>query len=114
MSTKLTYLMLSGILIGLVAYSSYSVKAQDRQPSRASVDITEPTDENGRTPLMRAALKGDRSQLIALIESGADVNGKNKSGVTALMLAAGSGRIEIVQDLLSKGADVNAKTSGNY
>jgi ankyrin repeat protein len=114
MSKKLSSLLIA-ILIGLVVNAGYSAYAQDQQrANRASTDITEPTDENGRTPLMRAALKGDRTELLALIENGADVNGKSKSGVTALMLAAGSGRVDIVQDLLSKGADVNAKTSGNY
>jgi len=111
---KLTSLLLSAILIGLIAGAGHSVKAQDQRVNRASTDVTEPTDENRRTPLMRAALKGDRTELLNLLENGADVNGKTKSGVTALMLAAGSGRVEIVQDLLAKGADINAKTSGNY
>ena len=113
MSKKLFSLMFA-ILIGLVANAGYSANAQDQRANRASTDITEPTDENDRTPLMRAALKGDRTELLGLLDNGADVNGKSKSGVTALMLAAGSGRIEIVQDLLSKGADINAKTTGNY
>lgn len=115
MSHKRTSALLFGILIGLVASLGGSALAQDQEAKRDSADtVTEPRDENGRTALMRAALKGDRTELLALIESGADVNAKSKSGVTALMLAAGEGHREVLQALLARGAHINAKTSGNY
>jgi ankyrin repeat protein len=90
--------------------------AQDQETARReSSQVTpDPKDENGRTALMRAALSGNRAEVQALLDSGADVNATTERGVTALMLAAGKGRTEIVQDLLTKGADVNAKTPGNY
>ncbi|HET8775165.1 MAG TPA: ankyrin repeat domain-containing protein [Thermoanaerobaculia bacterium] len=48
----------------------------------------------------------------ALIESGADVNARDKFGTTALMNAAYHGTIDVLQVLLDCGADVTTRQSG--
>ena len=42
----------------------------------------------GRTPLMLAAFRGDAAAVLNLLESGADVNARDRDGDTALMFAA--------------------------
>jgi ankyrin repeat protein len=60
----------------------------------------------GATPLMLAARAGSTETVTRLIETGADVNAKEKAfGQTALMVAAGLDRADVVRLLLSRGAD---------
>ena len=66
-------------------------------------------DQNGRTPLQLAALKGHKEVAELLIAEGADVNAKTNSGWTPLVVAAVRGHKEVVELLIAKGADVNAK-----
>lgn len=70
------------------------------------------TDQAGNTPLIRAALYGDREKVEALLKTGADVNAKNKEGTTALMAATwgetGRGNVGIAKALIVRGANVNA------
>ena len=46
------------------------------------------------------------------MESGADINSKNKDGSTALMSASANGYIDIVKFLIEKGIDINARDNG--
>ncbi|TRX96114.1 hypothetical protein FHL15_002838 [Xylaria flabelliformis] len=59
-----------------------------------------------RTPLQKAAEKGDLSMVRLLLQYGADVNAKPAiaMGGTALQFAAISGNCEVVCELLSRGA----------
>ncbi|XP_064107897.1 serine/threonine-protein phosphatase 6 regulatory ankyrin repeat subunit B-like [Macrobrachium nipponense] len=59
-----------------------------------------------------AAIDVERDAITVLLESGFDVNCKNKEGSTMLHLAAGNGHRELVQLLISKGAKVNDKDNG--
>ncbi|MBZ5593717.1 MAG: ankyrin repeat domain-containing protein [Acidobacteriia bacterium] len=85
-------------------------------------------DEGGYTPLLNAALNGDRSAALVklLLKQGAQVNVKSgdtveivKNGpiqvgrVTPLHAAAAQGNHEAVAALLEAGADVNAKDVRN-
>lgn len=71
-------------------------------------------DENGVTPLIAAAFKGDADMVRTLLEHGADPNLKDtKLGVTALLPAALQGQAEIVSLLLDRGADVMVRESAN-
>jgi len=76
----------------------------------------EARDEEGATPLMRAAEFGQTGIVRALLEHGAKVEAKDKYGNTALIAAACECAVVDMPDtlpsmklLLEKGADVNAK-----
>lgn len=62
----------------------------------------------GETPLMLAAIKGDRPLAEKLIEMGAPVNAD--FGWTALHYAASTGQTAMTRFLIEKGAEVNART----
>ncbi len=64
------------------------------------------------TPLAFAATKGRVDIVSFLIESGADVNGKNSFGQTALMFACMYGHKDVVEFLVEKGADIDVKDAG--
>ena len=70
------------------------------------------TDDEGNTPLMRAALDGQTKQVEALLRNGADVNAQNREGRTALMFAIINLRAATVETLLEFGADVNVEAVG--
>jgi hypothetical protein len=65
---------------------------------------------NGWTPLTHAFHKNQIGAVRALLDGGADVNGRGRSGETALMMAAGYGYTPIVELLLERGADTRART----
>ena len=62
-------------------------------------------DNKGKTALMAAAKKGNKTICKALLDAGADVNAKDDRGRTALMRAAYGGYPSLVEKLLSYGAD---------
>lgn len=55
----------------------------------------------------RAVLSGDHETVRALLQSGADVNARDRYGQTALMLAAHRGHAAIVDVLIEHGADLD-------
>ena len=59
--------------------------------------------------LLEAARSGNRERVLALLDSGANVNAASKYGVTALGLAAERGHLGIVRLLVDRGADVNVR-----
>lgn len=72
-------------------------------------------DDNGCTPIVRAASGGYLSTAKLLLESGADLNTPCNHGPNALSLAAGNGQEAVVRWLIEKGADVNRKgQQGSY
>lgn len=58
--------------------------------------------------LFKACMKGDASQVHALLEAGADANAAD-NGISVLMFAVNAGNVEIVKRLVLAGADVNYK-----
>lgn len=68
-------------------------------------------DKFGVTLLSWATISGKKDMVELLIQSGADVNAKNRDGATALHAAAFLGDIEIARVLISSGAEVNAKNN---
>ncbi len=69
-------------------------------------------DQQGRTPLLNAAMEGDKEKEIAamLLEHGADVNARDNDKSTPLLLAAANPpNKEMAEMLLEHGADVNAQ-----
>lgn len=64
----------------------------------------------GYTPLILAALYGEKEEAFELLRHGPDVNARMDWGYTALIIAAGQGQVDIVRALLERGADPNART----
>ena len=61
---------------------------------------------------MLAARSGSTETVTRLVETGADINAKEKAfGQTALMVAAGLDRADVVKLLLARGADWKAASS---
>jgi hypothetical protein len=65
----------------------------------------------GSTPLTAAALLGHTRTVTALLDGGADVNGRNIDGGTPLHAAAFLGRADAAEVLLRRGADAAARNS---
>ncbi len=61
--------------------------------------------------LLDAARAGNRASVVALLDTGVNVNTANKYGVSALGFAAERGHFDIVQLLVERGADVNVVDS---
>ncbi|OQR99403.1 ankyrin 2,3/unc44 [Thraustotheca clavata] len=72
----------------------------------ASID---PKDQEGSTPLHKAAFAGQKDVVKLLIHGGASVNDITNAGWTALHFAACAGQIEVVEMLLTFGANIEAR-----
>ena len=79
-----------------------------KQHIAAGTDVNA-KDEDGGTPLHRAAARGHKETAELLIAQGAEVNAKDGDGWTPLYYPAAKGHKEIVELLIGKGADLNAK-----
>jgi ankyrin repeat protein len=81
----------------------------------AGADLNQRADD-GFTPLLRAAARGDATLVIALLEHGADIHALDpRMGTSALHLSAQSGRGEVTATLLAHGAfiDLQSPALGN-
>jgi ankyrin repeat protein len=67
-------------------------------------------NQEGFTPLMRAADQGQVNVVRSLLKSGAEVDGKQPGGVTPLMLAVRKGHLSVVKVLLAAGANPNVSS----
>jgi uncharacterized protein len=65
--------------------------------------------DQGYTPLLEAARRGDRETALELIEDNADINAKDPYGVTALMFSLIAGSTDVALRLIEKGAEVNSR-----
>ena len=77
-------------------------------------DLVFSRDNDGETPLHRAAYWGYKEMAIFLIFNKADVNAKDIKGQTPLHKAADQGRKPIVELLLACKGDVNAKDNDGW
>jgi ankyrin repeat protein len=73
-----------------------------------SVDVR---SNDGRTPLMWAALNGRKEALELLLGRGATINAQDNDGWTALHAACARGRTECVKVLLLRGIDPSIKNN---
>ena len=73
------------------------------------------TNASKQTPLHTAAIEGQLTILLYLIEKKkCDVNAKDRDGWTPLHCACHSGHLEIVDQLISHDANLNFETSMEY
>ena len=71
-------------------------------------------DDNGWTPLHRAAALGHKDAVALLLASKAETNARDNDGETLLHFAAELGHADVVELLLANKAEVNAKNkNGN-
>jgi len=66
-------------------------------------------NNNGITPLHRAARIGHTKVILALIAAGAEVNARDNNGITPLHRAAFYGHTKVIEALIAAGAKVNAQ-----
>ncbi|RFU75207.1 ankyrin repeat domain-containing 52 [Trichoderma arundinaceum] len=64
-------------------------------------DEVDRADNNQRTPLLYAAMRGHSNVVKALLSKNAEVNAEDSYGSTALIVAVRNGHLEIVNQLLS-------------
>jgi ankyrin repeat protein len=87
-----------------LALASESMKAVEVLMSWPKTDVNT-LNSNGESPLMLAAIKGNKDIAEQLIKKGADVN---KTGWTPLHYAASSGQLAIISLLLDQHAYIDA------
>ena len=86
------------------------VKGSDSLPSR-----NEPAVSKIDRGLIRAAARGDLSDVLAALKNGANPNARDKYNLTALIWAARRGSWPVAEALLAAGADVEARDNcGRY
>ena len=68
-------------------------------------------DEEGRSLLMLASIKGNKEACEVLLKEGADVDKKDREGQTALYAAASRGHVEVCDLLLANNAHVDEKNN---
>ena len=90
--------------IGLVSLMDDDCNDSDDEGIREILGAYGPYGDSG---LMVAIGQGKVNLAETMIESGADVNGRDYKGETALMKAATKGYYTCVQKLIAAGADVN-------
>ena len=66
-------------------------------------------DSGGRTAAHRAAMRGDKETLLALLDAGCEIDAADSCYMTPLMYAAGEGHTECVRLLAQRGANVNER-----
>jgi len=100
---------------GATGTLSYAAGAGDIEKVRELIEQqanVNQRDENGKTPLHRAASMGHIDVAELLLNKGANIDtkaGLDENGSTSLQLAADKGKLHMVKLLVAKGADVNAK-----
>lgn len=81
---------------------------EDNEEGNGYLSVTSvETEQNGRTPILAAAYKGDLISVKSLLSSGTETELQDKSGQTALTLAARQGHADVVSALLDACADVD-------
>ena len=83
---------------------------EDSEPSRPSnPDAHAKSHAFDKKTIMNASLLGELDVVRQALDSGIDINVKNKEGNTPLHWASRGGHLHIVRELLSRGADIEAK-----
>ncbi len=91
--------------------SGTAVEIRDAINAGANVNAK---DNDGVTPLMRAAIENSSVVVKMLLNAGANVNAENKWGQTPLFLAAKKNSPEVLRTLLEAGANVDTKNNNGW
>ncbi len=91
------------------AANTNSAEQAAKDPDATSSAGSEDGQGDGTPPIIKAASDGDTIMVTSLIDTGTDVNTRNRFGVTPLMAASAKGHLETINVLLAQGADVKAK-----
>lgn len=83
---------------------------EHRKRERTVTYRSDPTDQEGLTPLHRAVLVGELDTVQRLLEYGAQIEAIDKSHRTAIHMAVENGHAAIVTILLAAGANIEAAT----
>ena len=99
------------LIVILLLGTSCDLKKKNTDQSTqkaASVEEKQPSAEKQRLieKLVHAAKRGDKENVMAALDAGADINGLNNNDMTALMEASVNGHINIVRLLIEKGANI--------
>lgn len=65
------------------------------------------TNASSVSAMMKAVKEGDTAELIALLDTGVDIDARDQAGDTSLISAARTGNKEVVEALLKRHAEVN-------
>lgn len=95
------------LIFALDADNSSEIKAL----LRANPTLSNVKAHNGRTPLLWAAIRGNKEVAKMVLANGADLSVKTAAGWTPLLEAVGYHDQEMAELLLANGADVNAKAN---
>src|SRR5262249_42070135 len=71
-----------------------------------------PKPEGGYTPLLYAAMAGDRDTVKVLLDGGAPINDPAADGTTALIISLIKGHTALAMYLIDRGADTKAAGPG--
>ncbi|WP_375709203.1 ankyrin repeat domain-containing protein [Sporosarcina sp. NCCP-2222] len=98
-----------GIIISLlvVMLTACSTAPDSKESSAVQVEKKEETHLENR--LISAAAEGDTETVIALIESGANIDAIDNQGNTAVMAATQRNHVDLVKTLIEHGADINIR-----
>ena len=113
MKNKLAVVLITLMLFNGCKYNSKSQVAVDSQfkgAEQGNVSKQSPLDEKLNEKLLTACDDSETTpeQISALIQSGADVNAKDRIGVSPLMHALSASNSKVISLLIKAGANVNA------
>ncbi|KAK8859739.1 ankyrin repeat protein [Apiospora arundinis] len=103
------HLSIAGLLLRKGAkFAIQDAKGSRQNSGRSHLDAR---DQDGLTPLMKAARDGDSCVLELLLDGGANVNASDTDNRTALSWASSEGQDVVVKTLIDRGADIEAVAS---
>ena len=109
---KILLTTIAALLLVGCGESQQSTALTGSKPVEPVAEASQPEPTTAKAPdisIHEAAALGNIEAVKQFLDSGTDVNAKDKTGGTPLDEAAGWGRKDIVELLIAKGADVNAK-----
>ena len=103
---------IAAVLLVGCGKAQQSAPPAEAKPTEPVAEASQPEPPTAKAPdisIHEAAALGNIEAVKQFLDSGTDVNAKDKTGGTPLDEAAGWGRKDIVELLIAKGADVNGK-----